>query len=322
VTTLQAFSRFLLELSTLADCASEGPGFREDALQRLAQWLPFDSAVWASGRATAQGPEFHTVELWRQPPQLLVDYEVVKHLDPLFQRSAAAPGRAVSASAATSLPPVFMPLVQRYGLAHAMSTMSLASRSGLLNGISLWRSSPDRPFTPDDEAAMEAALPHLLKEAEARLLRGQPGAATPADARACADANGCLHAASARWLDLMQTEHASWQGPLLPTAWHPLLSASAQPQALRLRRTVLHVRPQPPFALLQLRPRVPWDDLSPRVKTVARLAAEGHTHKAIASQLNLAPTTVRNQLAQAYADLGIHSRTDLAACLQAASFAS
>lgn len=318
---LQAFSTFLLDLPNLADEPVGGGSFRERALARLAQWLPFDSAVWASGRLTPQGPDFHTVQLWRQPPELLIDYESVKHLDPLFQRSAASPGRAFSAEARTTLPAAFMPLVERYGLAHAMSTITLSARSGLLNGISVWRSAPDRPFRREDEAAMEAAFPHLLKEAEMRLLHGGAGTGGPAAARACADASGCLHAAGVRWLDLMQTEDPAWCGPLLPPAWHRLLHPRAPSEPVRLQRTVLRVLPRPPFTWLELRLRVPWDDLSPRVQTVAGLAAGGQTHKAIARQLGLAPATVRNHLAQAYAVLGIHSRTGLAACLQAARFA-
>lgn len=44
---------------------------------------------------------------------------------------------------------------------------------------------------------------------------------------------------------------------------------------------------------------MPWDDLSPRVQMVARLAADGHTHETITSRLELAPATVRNQRAPA-----------------------
>ena len=65
--------------------------------------------------------------------------------------------------------------------------------------------------------------------------------------------------------------------------------------------------------LVQLRARQPLDELPPRLREVALLAAQGLSHKAIAAELKISPATARNQLAALYRRLGVSSKTALAA---------
>lgn len=317
---LHRLGRLIADLPTLGP---DGPGrdFGSAAVARLAAALGADSGVWASGALTAQGPDFHTVSLWRQPPELLRDYEALKHHDPLFAQSAAHPGRAFSGSAAATLPPAFAPFVARYGLAQALSALVVDAHSGLLNGFSLWRSAPERPFTPDDEVLLEAALPHLVAQGRARLLRAESGPVVPL-ARACADPRGRLHAVTEPFMSLLVRHWPAWRGPDLPPELGAALPRVHRPQQSVHGPLVLRCTPAVPWVLLDLRLHQPWDGLSRREQTVAGMAAEGASHKEIAQALGLAPATVRNHLAHSYQALGVHNRAQLQACRAAARFAA
>lgn len=314
---LATLSRLLLDLHAMGPSPTSGE-FRERVLQRLSEALPFTSAAWATGAMTAAGPDFHTVTLWRQPAQLLVDYEAIKHQDPLFVESAQSPGRAVCASARATLPPAFMPFITRYQLEQAMSIMHTDSRSLLLTGLSVWRSSPTQPFTPADTAMMEAAFPHVMEVAGRRVLAdlGQVGRiAAPPTGLAAVDRRGRLHAADTQFTAILAREFPRWRGPDLP---EPLQSAVRDdaPQRVVLKRITALATPAGALVGVRLRARSAVDDLTARQLEVVELGAAGLNHKQIAERLSVSPTTVRNHLAHAYDRLGVSNRVELARALQ------
>jgi DNA-binding CsgD family transcriptional regulator len=315
---LATLSRLLLALHQAADDL-EADALPPAALARLQQDLPFDAAVWASGAATAEGPRFHGLHLMQLPMQMLADYEPLKQHDTLFARCVARPGRAVCAAACEAPPPLQAHLL-RYGLAQAVSIVVLAPTAGLISGLSLYRRQADRPFDADDVALLEAVYPHLDQAEQrcqlARLqaaARGEPRHA--AGAAAC-DAQGLVRQADPRFLAQLQAEWPGWHGPWLPP---PLAALAAAPGAVADvpvgRASTARCQALGPLRLLHLRPRRPADSLPQRLRQVAALAVQGHSHKAIAAQLGLAPATVRNQLADLYGRLGVRSRAALAASL-------
>lgn len=58
---------------------------------------------------------------------------------------------------------------------------------------------------------------------------------------------------------------------------------------------------------------IPAQRLAPREHQVARLAVNGHTNRAIASQLGVAPETVKQTLRRVFRKVSVASRTELAA---------
>lgn len=313
---LATLSRLLLDLHGFGTGLSIDE-FRERVLRRLSEAIPFTSAAWASGAMTKGGPDFHTVTLWRQPVQLLADYDAVKHQDPLFVESARTPGRAVRATARTSVPAALLPFVTRYRLEQAMSIMHTDKRSLLLTGVSLWRSSQTEPFTPDDGAMMEAAFPHLMEVAGRRVLEGvgqTEGLPMPLTGVAVVDRRGRLHAADARFASALAREFPRWRGPDLPQALLPAVRESTD-QRVVLARITASITPHGDLVAVRLRERSVVDTLTPRQLEIVELGALGLNHKQIAERLALSPTTVRNHLAHAYDRLGVASRVELARLL-------
>jgi DNA-binding CsgD family transcriptional regulator len=59
------------------------------------------------------------------------------------------------------------------------------------------------------------------------------------------------------------------------------------------------------------RARTGWDSLTDSERTVIHLIAEGATNRSVAQQLHLSPHTVKTHVHNAFAKLGITSRTQL-----------
>ena len=65
--------------------------------------------------------------------------------------------------------------------------------------------------------------------------------------------------------------------------------------------------------LLRARPKLAADGLSTRELEVAQRFATGESHKTIAQQLSVSPSTVRGHLTRIYAKLNINEKTSLVA---------
>jgi DNA-binding CsgD family transcriptional regulator len=315
---LPRLSRLLLDLhrgSGDVDAAA----FQQWALERLREDIAFDSAMWASGAGTEQGPLFHAIHLQHQPMQMLIDYEPLKQHDQLFAQALAEAGKSLRATSATDLPALFQPYCQRYGLAQALCTMTLDAQTALITGVSLYRSETGVAFSDDEAAFMEAVFPHLNAcDSRSKLTRLQREAGVPtlgSGGHAACDEKGLLRYADEAFVQALRREWPQWRGPWLPEALHALIESSRDGAAVG---RASHARSVPlgSLWLLHLRERRPADGLPKRLRQVAELAVQGRNHKQIAALLGLAPATVRNQLADLYKRLGVTNRAALAASMQ------
>jgi len=59
------------------------------------------------------------------------------------------------------------------------------------------------------------------------------------------------------------------------------------------------------------RAKTGWDSLTDAELKVVNLVAEGATNRSVAQRLHITPHTVKAHLGNAFAKLGIHSRTEL-----------
>jgi DNA-binding CsgD family transcriptional regulator len=126
--------------------------------------------------------------------------------------------------------------------------------------------------------------------------------------------HGILTAVDEDFLPLFRLEWPDWHGPLLPEAVRRLL-AGGDAGRLPGRHVMLSVRHGADVSLLQIRRRVIADDLSPRERAVAELAAGGASYRDIAAALSIAPATARNHIAAVHRRLGVSRNAAIAALL-------
>ncbi len=313
--TLQ--SGFLMDLYRAASQQSADT-FQDWALERLSQDLPFDSAMWASGVATPAGPLFHSMHLLRQPVQMLIDYEPLKHLDRFFAESVTNAGRTMRATSRTSLPAAFIPYIERYGLEQGLCTMGIEPDAALLTGLSLYRADRNRPFSEAEAHFKQCVFPHLIEADSRNKLAHLESDTQPRAVRqwrsAAVDALALLRCIDDGFKQLLLREWPRWHGPYLPDALRELMLRGASTGVVG-RRSVARFATLGDLTLVQLRERAAIDELPERVRQVARLAARGQSHKTIASALDVSPATVRNQLATAYQRLGVNNKAEMTALM-------
>jgi DNA-binding CsgD family transcriptional regulator len=310
----QTQSRFLLDLYRGAG-QQGAEHFQDWALERLSQDLHFDSALWASASATPHGPIGHIAHLFRQPMQMLVDYESIKHLDTLNEASLRAPGKSIAVVTRASLPQATHAYLDRYGLEQALTTLEFEPQIAAFAVISLYRKRHDQPFSDAEAHFKQGIFPHLV-EANSRNklihLSNRAKVGVPTVWHSCAvDAQGLVRHAEAGFKDLAVREWPEWRGPYLPHPLRELIAVGANGGTMPLC-CVARLSTFSDMTLVQLRERQPIDDLPERMRQVARLAAAGHSNKRIAQMLDISPNTVRNHLVEAYERLAVKNKAEMA----------
>lgn len=309
------FGRLALELQRLSGRVAAGE-FRQAVFDAVRPVLGFDSAFWAAGAIIDQVPVVHTVYVYRQPPEMMQNWERIKQQDMALVAALANPGRAILSTAEGVLGgPAFSPEVvahcRRYGMEHVVGSVCMHPDVNLIEGMAFYRADAKRPFTEAERVLVQTLVPHLVEAwsanrlslvlPERRQLRAQ------LDAMAICDRTGLLHTAGPDFASVLRLEWPTWHGPVLP----PELVAMGA-ERLPLQHVVVVAESVDDLRLLRLRRRAPFDQLSARELDVARRYAEGHSYQDIAAMLHIAPATVRNHLKNIYAKLGVGDKAALA----------
>ncbi|MDR2334183.1 MAG: helix-turn-helix transcriptional regulator [Burkholderiaceae bacterium] len=313
------YSHLLLHLYRLSH---EQPveHFQDRALDLLKPVLPFDSAMWGSATMTQAGIDIHTIHLHRQPLEMLQAYEEVKHLDTAAQAVTMNPTKTLAFDAKAWFNGRHQGALLEYGRRFEQShffiggTLNPATR--YTRWLTLFRARTDAHCTESERQLLASLLPHVQQALELNRLthlgRLQQDPVPGSLGSALADPRGMIHHMDVVFEHTLRAEWPGWQGHRLPEA----LMAAAQRGHGRLVGRTLVVTQFAQYGLLWLRarPRCAADGLSPREAAVARLVAQGLTHKQIATQLQRAPATVRNQIRAIYEKLDV---TNVASLVQA-----
>ncbi|MGH8807499.1 MAG: helix-turn-helix transcriptional regulator [Noviherbaspirillum sp.] len=123
------------------------------------------------------------------------------------------------------------------------------------------------------------------------------------------NSSGILEAADAALVKLIKLEWPDFDGDRLAIEAVDDLFAE---NMFRGRRIEILAFAKFGYLICEARPMSVFNLLAPTEKKVASLFASGITHSQIAEQLGVSPYTVRNQLAQIYQKLDIHSKAELA----------
>ncbi len=318
----RALGLLLLDLYAVAAQAAIGE-FECRFFALLRALMPFDAAWTGIATHTAAGPVMHNSFLYRLPGVFFGDWKRVRDCDPLARRTLrGADGRAVRLSVVEpGLDARFRDWCVKYGLAQLMCVCTLDRRFGLTTFLSIYRQGLHRPFNDGDARRLEEVIPHLAAaltiNRAAQLTRSGDEAAAPA-ARALCDNFGVLHHADRGFDAIMHAEWPEWAGARLP---EPLVAHLRRAPGQPFVGAALRIRCVPVAGLFQLevRPRSLLDRLTPRELVAIRYYGAGRSHKEVAQQMAISPTTVRHYLRCAYRKLGMHDKSQIASVLGAGS---
>ena len=298
--------------------------FQDAALQLVKQVLPFDSSMWGTATMTEGGIDIHTIHLHEKSPEMLVVYEPLKQYD-----SAAASlhglRRATRGFHAASwfTSPQERELhssLRRFGQENFFITSQYDPDTQFVHWISLFRADSEQHCTEAQQQLLAQLAPHVMQSlALNRVVHLNQ--LTPVDqaqrGSAIADLRGVLYHADPVFQSMVRTEWDSAATRALPA---PVLRHFLQGHTRFLGRTLVmthHVEHK--LLFLKTRVRCLADTLTPREHTIAKLLAQGDTHKEIARLLDRSPATVRNHIQAIYEKLEVSHVAGLIAELQRAN---
>ena len=315
---MDAFSGLLLQLYRQSQ---ELPiaSFQERALDKTREAVPFDSAIWVTGVMGQEGGIVHSAFTYRQPPDMMANWERIKHLDTLNFEAFSNLGQTINAD--FDLPgwrervhPEVLGHIEKYGMQHTLATIVAEPVLGTFTAVSFYRSRPAKAFSESDRLFKQNLVPHLveaLKTNRFNFLHGvQRDAMQPGSARAVCDKRGILYDASNNFDDLMLSEWPSWRGPQLPGVLQERLGEPGKREFIG-QNIAVRIMPVNDLFLLGVRKKSRVDQLSRREQEVAHSFSSGMDYREIAEQLKISPVTVRNHIQTIYAKLGVKNKVEM-----------
>jgi DNA-binding CsgD family transcriptional regulator len=310
---LSRLGRLVMVLHRLATTVAASD-FQHRAFDALQTELPFDSGIWATG-VVDPGPTLHSVIPYNQPPEMMQAWQALASHDTLLAESLRRPGETLRATAdGMEGGPPFHPAVQeharRYGMEHVLGTSYIDPVLGLVEGFGIYRANREARFTEPERLLVQHALPHLSEAwriNRLHLIRQDLPASTSAQTLAVCDSKGLLHTAGNAFSALMREEWPDWRGPKIPARW-----LSGARKTIVGQRIAATLEPLNDLWLVRLRRRSLLDGLTSREVDIARRFGLGMNYQDIATELHIAPATVRNHLANIYTKLGVSNKVELA----------
>lgn len=312
--TFRTFSAALLRLDEITHDAVAAR-IVHDALASLRPLVPFRSAWWGE---CSDGERGASPRNWlhgriRLSPGFAQEWNRLSGGDVFAQESMRRLGSVVRVTGYDDPDPAVVAFSRKHGLYHVMALTAELPGSGLMFFVSLYRGEHEPAFDEREALLFGEFTTHLLqrwcRRVQAMLLG--PGARA-ADSFALADPTGELHYLGHRLGRVLHELVPDWSGSTLPPAVTRLLQRSAGAAALGRHR----LRLEPCGGLVAI-----WldagrgDRLAPRERSVALLYARGQSYKEIARLLGLSPATVRSYLRDAYLQLGVRNKVQLAGAL-------
>ncbi len=293
--------------------------FQQRVLERLALALPFDSAWWGMA---ALDRDLHSSFPFRLPPGFVDYWESIRGQDLMADAVMREPSVTQSFDhARLHSTPVFAAFADQHGIREALCTLLMNPTLNLTTFLSLYRRGPGaRPFSEAERQLKQLVVPHLwaawASNWISQLAAAHEHSLSTRVTLAVVDQKGVLHAAEARFSELMRLEWPDWTGPELP----PALRAPLPVEGV-IELEVLHARlvRASGLHLVELRRRSPLDRLTARELLIAERFGSGESYKEIAAALPVAPATVRAHLRTIYSKLDISDKTELTALLSSHS---
>lgn len=302
--------------------------FRALAFGILGRFVPFDSAVWASGRRFTQGGRelsaIHTMHLIGQPESVPFRFaDEFVDADEIYRFANASPGVPMRIEDTISLneyrsSSLYLDFTRHHGIELAMGTVHINEIMDFFDYMTLWRSNRDDLFSDFERLAKQTLALHMvnawkhcqLQELQRTDFASSDQVTMMRRARALVDDKGAIYAADSEFGYMLQDVFPRWRGSDLPYEFSHFVSSGLGSTVIggidcRISRSpTLHV-----ITIASASKSMP---LSISEFDVARLYCSGFSNSEIARQRGVSATTVRNQLASIYRKLEVHSKIDLA----------
>ncbi len=285
------------------------------ALQELNALIPFDAAIWGTGNA--KRGRFHSITVRGVPDTFARALEQTRDMNPIFQAVSNQVGKPVRME--DKLPDaefyqseLYKQCFNQFGIERLLATSQLDGRSGLYTLITLYRFDRDQVFT-DAEREVQALASYHMVEAYSHVFflhLNRPIRKRRSTVAAVVDREGVLREVEQGFLDLLEKKYPNWQGVNLP------FELMIDKDRYAVGDLCVELSPLTDLFLVRLHEEGPLDTLTARERQVVFAVCRGLSHKAIARELGLAPTTVSSHLYRAYHKLGIESRGALVELVQ------
>jgi DNA-binding CsgD family transcriptional regulator len=294
--------------------------FQDWVLALIKRCLPFDSSWWGSATMTDGGADIHALHLHNFPNrEEFVDayFEVAD--EDVARRTIMSGGSRVfsfdPAVYAARKAFGFRAFQKRHDIEYGLVGSAFDAKTRMARWISLFRAPTGFRFTDTECQWTAQVLPHVLEALEINRLTHLEHIAGGSGRRyflAIADTRGVVHHAEAGFLELARANDV-----VLPTGRiddEVLRRLAVDGRYVAPGAVVLAAR-KVDLLFLRARPRAAADALSRREREIARLVAEGRTHKEIARALRITPATARNHIAAIHAKTGVRNNAELAGTL-------
>jgi RNA polymerase sigma factor (sigma-70 family) len=305
-------------LSGLIHAGHESPPshFKERAMELIKELIPFDGALWASGRGHER--TVHNVYLYGLPQELMQSYENIKGQDRILSRLIENPGITVDMLECYDPEErkhleLYTDHSKRFGIEAVISTALPDEDLGLLEVMSLYRNTASPAFSARERQIKQTLFPFMNQvwhHNQIQSLKHACGCARKGTAAIC-DGQGWLRHAESKFTGLLRSEFPDWKAPELPAPLRDWLIQSDELEYLG-KLVVFNKEIQNDLTLLQARSRGALAELSPREAQIAENFAAGLTYKEIAAELKVSTSTVRRHLESIYRKLNISSKVELA----------
>jgi DNA-binding CsgD family transcriptional regulator len=315
-------------IATLYESAFQAPfdTFQNFTFGVASDVLPFDSAAWMVG--VHELDQLNSACYYKRPPIDVPRYlERYGAADGVRNFSANDPGTPYRIEDTIDLEtyralPIYLEAGVAGGIEHAMGITLCEPVTGLFDFIVLYRADRACPFSDADRLYFGLLAPHMAAAWRHRQIVGlfeqSKGAVIGEMAskriHAVVDDFGAVYAADPDFPAALNDAFDGWTGNKLPEAVRKFVASEERKATLAgldfvinrsANRHILSIHGGSANAAL----------ISEGELRTARLFADGHKHHQIAQHLGISHHTVRNQLANVYRKLDIHSKLELVRAL-------
>lgn len=288
----------------------------EQSFDLLSHFIQFDSGHWAIGTLVDGKGLLHHTQLYKQPNSLLEAHAKTAHENPLPYQSAQNPNQTFTLDINN------LHETQQSALKQAMAEYdvgqiaTICSPSGLpsvMQILTLWRCLSGAPYTDDDVRLCNSLAPIFFAHHRyARVVAIQKLIVRElkiGNMLLVCNEEGVISDIDDGWVAELKRIWPDWQGPVLPTLLRDFV---ATPDKRNLAADGIKIlKSLSGYGIVLSATRLAHIELTQREHEIARLFADGLSNKAIATQLNIAPATVRNHLSSVYQKLNVNDRIGL-----------